>query len=476
MASAPRVRFAPSPTGYLHIGGARTALFNFLYARRYGGVIILRMEDTDRERSTPESVKAILDGLKWLDIGWDEGPEKGGQFGPYFQTERLDTYRKYADQLIAEGKAYRCYCTSEELRARREAVGTGYKYEGTCRDLKAPPPGKRAEDAVIRFRMPTTEGEVSFVDKVLGKITKPHSDLDDWVMLRADGIPLYNYGCVIDDHLMEVDLVARGQEHINSTFPQLMLYQALGWKPPEFAHLPLILGPDREKLSKRKHKEADVMAHQRNGIMPEALNNFVIRLGWGHGNDEVISREQMIEWFDFDGVGSTSGVWNPEKLLWLNQHYLKSLPSSLIASRLVPFLAAQNVHAAPGDARVERAVLAFRERAKTLVEMAASAAPYFQRGVTLDEKAAAKHLTAESRPLLQQVRDAVAALPEWTVEQLDAVVKGVSEKAGVGMGKVAQPVRVAVTGNTVSPGIGDTLLLLGRDEALARLDSALARG
>ncbi len=476
MPSVPRVRFAPSPTGYLHIGGARTALFNYLYARRYGGVFVLRMEDTDLERSTPESVKAILDGLKWLDIPWEEGPEKGGPYAPYFQTQRLDTYRKYADQLISEGKAYRCYCSPDDLRARREAVGQGYKYEGTCRDLKAPPAGKRAEDAVIRFRMPSNDGEATYVDKVLGRITKPYSDLDDWVMLRADGIPLYNYGCVIDDHLMEITLVSRGQEHINSTFPQLMLYQALGWQPPEFAHLPLILGPDREKLSKRKHKEADVMVHQRNGILPEALNNFVIRLGWGHGNDEIFSREQMIEYFDFDGVGSTSGVWNPEKLLWLNQHYLKTLPSALIAERLVPFLAAKGLGVTKEDPRVERAVLAFRERAKTLEEMATSALPYFQRGVTLDEKAATKHLSAESKPLLQQVRDSVAALSPWTVEGLDAVVKSVSEKAGVGMGKVAQPVRVAVTGNTVSPGIGETLLLLGRDEALQRMDAALARG
>ncbi len=475
MATVPRVRFAPSPTGYLHIGGARTALFNYLYARRYGGVMVLRMEDTDLERSTPESVKAILDGLKWLEIGWDEGPEKGGNYGPYFQTQRLDTYRKYADQLIAEGKAYRCYCTSEELRARREATGVGYKYEGTCRDLKAPPAGKRVEDAVIRFRKPTEEGELAFDDKVLGRIAKPYADLDDWVMLRADGIPLYNYGCVIDDRLMEITLVSRGQEHINSTFPQLMLYHALGWTPPDFAHLPLILGPDREKLSKRKHKEADVMMHKANGILPEALLNFVIRLGWSHGNDEVISREQMVEWFDFSGVGSTSGVWNPEKLLWLNQHYLKTLPPALIAERLTPFLAAKGVQVT--GARVEHAVLAFRERAKTLEEMATMALPYFQRGVAAyDEKAATKHLSAESKPLLKQVRDEVAALPEWTVEKLDAVVKAVSEKAGVGMGKVAQPVRVAVTGGTVSPGIGETLLLLGRDEALQRLDAALARG
>jgi glutamyl-tRNA synthetase len=475
MASVPRVRFAPSPTGYLHIGGARTALFNYLYARRFGGAFILRIEDTDLERSTEASLRAILDGLKWLDVEWDEGPEKGGPSAPYFQAQRLDTYRQHAEQLIAAGKAYRCYCTPEEIRERRaraEKETGGYKYEGTCRDLKDIPPGR---PSVVRFKMPSQEGSVSFDDLVLGKITKEYSDLDDWVMLRADGIPLYNFGCVIDDHLMDITLVSRGQEHVNSTFPQLMLYQALGWQPPRFAHLPLILGPDREKLSKRKHKEADVMLHKANGILPEALLNFVIRLGWSHGNDEVISRQQMLEWFDFKDVGSTSGVWNPDKLLWLNQHYLKTLPPSDIAGRLAPFLSEQGHPLPPQDPRLERFVVAFRERAKTLVEMATMAVPYLKSGVTLDEKAAAKHLTADSLPLVRQVRDEVAALPEWTVPTLDAVIKTVSERAGVGMGKVAQPVRVAVTGNTVSPGIGETLLLLGRDEALRRLDAALAR-
>lgn len=476
MAPAHRVRFAPSPTGYLHIGGARTALFNYLYARRFGGTFVLRIEDTDLERSTEASLKAILDGLKWLEIDWDEGPEKGGPFPPYFQTQRLDTYRTHIEQLIAQGKAYRCYCTQEELKERRaqaEKEGRTYKYEGTCRERKDAPEGRHH---VIRFKMPSQEGSVSFDDLVLGKITKEYSDLDDWVMMRGDGIPLYNYGCVLDDHLMEITLVSRGQEHVNSTFPQLMLYQAFGWEPPRFAHLPLILGPDREKLSKRKHKEADVMLHKANGILPEALLNFVIRLGWSHGNDEVISRQQMVEWFDFKDVGSTSGVWNPDKLLWLNQHYLKTLPPADIARRLAPFLADKG-HALPADdARLERFVLAFRERAKTLDEMATMAAPYLLKSVTLDEKAAAKHLTADSLKLVRQVRDEAAALPDWSVATLDGIIKTVSEKAGVGMGKVAQPVRVAITGNTVSPGIGETLLLLGKDEALRRLDAALARG
>jgi len=291
MTKVPRLRFAPSPTGYLHIGGARTALFNWLYARRHGGTFILRLEDTDQARSTPESVKAILDGLTWLGMDWDEGPGVGGDHGPYTQTERLHLYREYADKLIADGKAYRCYCTRQELDARRsefEKQKRQYKYEGTCRDRKDVPDGP----AVVRFRMPDGEGQASFVDRVLGKITKEWSDLDDWVMLRADGIPLYNYGCVLDDHLMDITLVGRGQEHVNSTFPQLMLYRALGWEPPEFAHFPLILGQDREKLSKRKHPEADVMVHARNGILPEALNNFVVRLGWSHGDDEVITRRR----------------------------------------------------------------------------------------------------------------------------------------------------------------------------------------
>jgi glutamyl-tRNA synthetase len=294
-------------------------------------------------------------------------------------------------------------------------------------------------------------------------------------MLRADGIPLYNYGCVIDDHTMDITLVGRGQEHVNSTFPQLMLYKAFGWTPPEFAHFPLILGPDREKLSKRKHPEADVMLHKRNGVLPEALLNYVIRLGWSHGNDEVISREQMVEWFDFDHVGSTSGVWSPDKLMWLNQQWLKLLPPAVVAERLVDFLEAKGVHLKAGDPRLERVVMAFRERAKTLQEMADMALKYFQHGVTLEEKAAAKHLTAESRPLLTQVREQVAALPQWSAAGLDEVVKKVSETAGVGMGKVAQPLRVAVTGGTVSPGIGETLELLGREETLHRLDAALAR-
>jgi len=464
MSTPQRLRFAPSPTGYLHIGGARTALFNWLYTRRHHSVFILRIEDTDRERSTAASVQAILDGLRWLGIDWDEGP--------YFQTERLPVYREWSEKLISEGLAYRCYCTKEMLEERRAAFERekrAYRYEGTCRNLPDYPVDK---PHVVRFKMPQGPGSLTFTDLVIGEISKEYSDLDDFILLRGDGIPLYNFGAVVDDHTMSVTLVGRGQEHINSTFPQLAIYQALGWQVPQFAHFPLILGPDREKLSKRRHPEADVMLHARNGILPEALLNFIVRLGWSHGDDEVISREQMIEWFDFEHVGSTSGVWNPEKLLWLNQHYLKTLSPALIAQRLVPFLEEKGLSVA-GFPRLEGVVIALRPRAKTLKEMADMGAYFFTRGVKLDPAAAAKHLTADSLKLLQEVQARLVNLPSWEAAAIEIVLKSVAEHAKTGLGKVAQPVRVAVTGGTASPGIGETLELVGRDETLARIDAAL---
>ncbi|MBX5484931.1 MAG: glutamate--tRNA ligase [Myxococcaceae bacterium] len=460
----------------MHIGGARTALFNWLYARRYGGAFILRIEDTDQKRSTEASLQAILDALNWLKIDWDEGPQKGGPYGPYFQTQRLERYAEVAEQLIAEGKAFRCYCTPEELeplRKQAEKEKRAFKYPGTCRELKAPPPGKTR--SVVRFKLQSTEGTIRFKDRVLGEIAKPMSDMDDWVMLRGDGIPLYSYGCVLDDHDMAITLVARGQEHVNSTFPQLLLYQALGWEPPEFAHLPLILAPNGEKLSKRKHADADVMNHKHAGILPEALLNYVVRLGWSHGNDEVIPVEKMIEWFDFDAVGATSGKWDHEKLLWLNQQYLMSMPVETITDRWLPYLEEKSPGApARPRAQIEGVVRLLRPRSRTLVEMAETARYFFSDGVTIDEKAFAKVLTPEARPLLSAAREQLAQAT-WSTQALDAVVKQVAESAGVGMGKVAQPIRVAVTGGTTSPGIGETLELIGRDESLRRIDAALAK-
>ena len=482
----PRVRFAPSPTGYLHIGGARTALFNWLHARRHGGTFVLRIEDTDQERSTPASVQAILDGLTWMGIDWDEGPGKGGQFGPYTQMEKLARYAEIAEQLITEGKAYRDYATEEETaQARKDFAAAkgfpdnapllelrkaGFKWKSPWREKTE----KREGAFVVRFKMPELSGTFGFDDQVLGRIDKPYDDLDDFVMIRSDGIPLYNFGCVVDDHDMHITLVGRGQEHVNSTFPQLMLYRALGWTPPLFAHFPLILGQDREKLSKRKHPEADVMVHKKNGVLPQALVNFVCRLGWSHGNDETFTRAQLIEYFGFDHVGKTSGVWNPEKLSWLNEHWLKSTDVKEIAAEVVPFLHAQGVAQAAADVKLEKMVLAFRTRVKTLVDMAAMAKPYYQHGCVMDPAAAAKHLTAEGKAFLAKARGLVAAMPAWDAKALETVVDTIATETGAKKGAIAQPIRVAVTGTTVSPGIGDTLEVLGREEALFRIDAVLA--
>ncbi len=470
MDAKPRLRFAPSPTGYLHIGGARTALFNWLYARHFGGQMVLRMEDTDRERSTPESVKAILDGLRWLGLDWDEGPEAGGPHGPYFQSERIELYRAAAEKLISERKAYRCYCTKEELDERRkvfEKMGRPYKYEGTCR-ARTDQPDK---PFVIRLRLPDGGG-VRFEDLVCGAIRKEVDDLYDEVLCRGDYVPLYDFGCVIDDHAMAITLVGRGQEHINSTFPQLVLYEYLGFTPPRFAHFPLILGPDREKLSKRLHPEADVMLHRKNGILPEALLNFIVRLGWSHGNDEVISREQMISWFDFDHVGTTSGVWNPEKLLWLNQHYLKAEKAEALEPGFLEQLRARGWEAAPGP-RTLGIIKAQQERSHTLGEMADLSAYFFKEPVT-DAEAAKKFLTAETKPALRRIRDDLAVLSAFDRDAVEPAFKAAAEALGLGLGKVAQPVRVALTGGTVSPPIQDLVALLGRETSLARLDRALA--
>ncbi|PZR16025.1 MAG: glutamate--tRNA ligase [Archangium gephyra] len=477
----PRVRFAPSPTGYLHIGGARTALWNWLYARRFGGTFVLRMEDTDQERSTPESVKAILDGLRWLGIDWDEGPEVGGPFPPYFQMEKIKRYHQVADELIAQGKAYRDYTTEEETAQLRKDFAAskgltdkddlrkaGFKYSSPWRDKNE----KLEKPHVIRFKMQPRGERIGFDDLVLGRLEKPDDDLDDFVLLRTDGIPLYNFGCVVDDHDMQISHVGRGQEHINSTYSQIALYQALGWAPPVFAHFPLILGQNNEKLSKRKHPEADVMAHQRNGMLPHALLNFICRLGWSHGNDELFTREQMVEFFDLKDVGKTNGVWNEKKLLSINEHWLKTLPPAQVASALVPYLKNVGVEAVV-DAKLETAVKAFAPRAKTLVDMAASIKPYYAQGVTMDPAAAAKHLDAAGKDMLSKAKEKLLALPEWTAVAIDPIVDVIATETGAKKGAIAQPIRVAATGGTTSPGIGDTLVLLGRDETMRRIDSVL---
>jgi glutamyl-tRNA synthetase len=478
----PRLRFAPSPTGYLHIGGARTALWNWLYARRLGGTFVLRIEDTDQERSTPESVKAILDGLTWLGIDWDEGPGKGGPFAPYFQMEKIKRYHAIADQLIAEGKAYRDYTTEEETQQMRKDFAAtkglgekddlrkaGFKYSSPWRDQNE----KLDRPHVVRFKMQPKGEKIGFEDLVLGRLEKPDEDLDDFVLLRTDGIPLYNFGCVVDDHDMEISHVGRGQEHINSTYSQVAVYLALGWKQPVFAHFPLIMGQNGEKLSKRKHPEADVMAHMRNGILPHALLNFVVRLGWSHGDQEIFSLEELTEFFDLKDVGKTNGVWNPEKLISVNQEWLRKFPASKIAPALVPYLTGAGVADVKVDAKLETAVKAFAPRAKTLVDMAQSIKPYYAQGVTMDAAAAAKHLDAAGKEMLKLAKAKLTALPEWTSAAIEPLVDVLATETGAKKGAIAQPIRVAATGGTTSPGIGDTLAMLGRDEAMRRIDAAI---
>jgi len=469
--TAPRLRFAPSPTGYLHIGGARTALFNWLYARRHGGTFVLRIEDTDQARSTQASTDAIFEAMRWLELDWDEGPFVGGPHGPYFQTQRLEIYRAFAERLIDAGHAYRSYETREELSALREAhkARTGrddFRYDSPWRDGREPP---RDGPYVVRFKMPRDEQPVGFDDQVYGHIAKRHCDMDDWIMLRPDGIPTYNFGAAIDDHTMGITHVARGDDHINNTPPQVAVFRALGAAEPLYAHLPMILGEDKKKLSKRTGS-VSVMDYRENGYLPHALVNFLARMGWSHGDDEIFSRVQLIEYFGFESIGKSGGVWNKEKLLWLNNHWMREGSADALVPLLTEHLARRGLTVAD-DARTREIIRLHVERARTLAEMADHTRFFFSDGVTIDDKAGNKELLG-NRPLLEVARERLAtgifeapALEEWA--------KGYAEQAGLKLGKVAQPLRVAVTGNTVSPPLFDTLVLIGRDECVRRIDAAL---
>jgi glutamyl-tRNA synthetase len=468
MTEKPRVRFAPSPTGYLHIGGARTALFNWLWARKTGGTFVLRVEDTDRERSTQQAVDAILDGMRWLGMDWDEGPGCGGPHGPYFQTERLDVYRSYADRLVREGKAYACYCTKDELdvlRKRAEAEKRQFRYPGTCRE-KPYDPSKRH---VIRFRMPET-GATTYTDLVKGPITTPHDTLQDEVILRGDGMPLYNFGALVDDVTMGINLVARGDDHVNNTARQILMYEGLGVAPPTFAHLPMILGADKTRLSKR-HGATSVTAYRDMGYLPGAVVNYLVRLGWSHGDQEIFTLDELVRYFDWKAVGDTAGVFNPEKMAWVNHQWVKALPVDELARRALPYFLAAELPAAD-DAKLRHVAQVAQERAKTLGEMVQQFR-YFYAPIQLDEKAKAKFLTADAKPILQALRDGIAALPALDTEPLEKLFHATAESRGLGLGKVAQPARVALTGGTASPGMYDVVQILGKEETLRRVDDAL---
>ena len=457
-----RTRFAPSPTGSLHIGGVRTALFSWLYARRHGGVYILRIEDTDRERSTDAAVEIILEAFHWLGLEPDEGP--------FFQSRRFERYREVADRMIQAGTAYRCYCSPEELaemRAQQTARGEKPRYDGRCRGRAEPRPGVTP---AIRFRNPDT-GQVVVDDLVHGKVVFENSELDDVVILRSDGTPTYHFGVVVDDSDMAITHVIRGDDHLNNTPRHINLFRALGYEPPRFAHIPMIAGPDGAKLSKR-HGAVSALEYRDLGYLPDAVLNYLARLGWSHGDQEIFSRDELVRLFDLTAVQRSAARFDLEKLNWLNQHYIKETPVAKLAAELAPHLTAAGVSDASPE-RVAAVAEAFRERAKTLRDMAEKARVYLTDEVVYEPKAVQKQLQPAAEPLLRVLRAALAELGLWTAEATQAVVERVAADAGVGLGKVAQPLRVALTGDVSSPGIGTTLALVGRERALTRIDRAL---
>jgi len=456
-------RFAPSPTGFLHIGGARTALFSWLYAKKHGGRFLLRIEDTDRERSTEAAVQAIFEGMDWLGLKADEKP--------IYQTQRFERYREVARQLVAGGKAYPCYCSKEDLermRADQMARKEKPRYDGRCRHRKGPHPDVAP---VIRFANPET-GATVVHDLIKGDIVFQNAELDDLIIVRSDGTPTYNFCVVVDDWEMGVTHVVRGDDHVNNTPRQINILEALGARPPEYAHVPMILGSDGVKMSKR-HGAVGVIEYRALGFMPEAVLNYLVRLGWSHGDQEIFTREEMIRLFDLTQVQKSPARFDMEKLVWVNHEYLKRADVAVVEPELRWHL--ERIGVAPGASpALADVVLAQRERCKTLVEMAEKSRFFYEDVKAYNEKDAAKHLTAAAADLLEALVAALTALPAWTAEAIHAAVHGLAETRGVGLGQVAQPIRVAVAGMAISPPIDQTLQLLGRERSLARLAAAIA--
>ncbi len=457
-----RVRFAPSPTGTLHIGGARTALFNYLLARKEKGTFVLRIEDTDVERSTQESVDAILQAMDWLGLSYDEGP--------FYQSQRYDLYKAKVNALLESGAAYRCFCTAEELDAKREAAmqaGGKPRYDGTCRDRIDQPDAPY----VVRFRSPL-EGTTTFVDRIKGPISFDNAELDDLIIQRTDGNPTYNFVVVVDDAEMGITLVIRGDDHVNNTPRQIPMYTALGYDAPEFAHVPMILGADKKRLSKR-HGATSVMDYRAMGYLPEAMVNYLVRLGWSCGDEEIFSMADLIEKFSLDNVGRSAGVFNPEKLLWLNEHYIKNGDPGRLGGLVAEVLAQQGVETTKGP-DLAAVVKTLQDRAKTLVEMADGARFYYQAPTVYEAVAAAKFLTAESRPVLELLIRHLAEATGFDLAAIEAVFKQVMEESGLKLGKIGPVVRVALAGGSVSPSIYEVVAVLGREEVLTRMKKALA--
>ena len=457
-----RTRFAPSPTGYLHIGGARTALFCWLYARHHGGQFILRIEDTDRERSTQPAVQAILDGMDWLELKHDEGP--------FYQTQHFGRYQQVAQQLLADGHAYHCYCSKQELeqmRAEQLARKQKPRYDGRCRQRNAPRPGVQP---VIRFKNPQS-GQTVVHDLVRGQVVFENSELDDLIIARSDGTPTYNFTVVVDDMDMRISHVIRGDDHLNNTPRQINIFSALGAQPPQYAHLPMILGPDGAKLSKR-HGAVSVMQYREEGYLPEAVINYLVRLGWSHGDQEIFTRDEMVKYFDIQDVNKSASAINPEKLLWLNQHYIKTGDPHKLAAELEWQLGRIGVHV-HDQTKLAAVVRAQQERTKTLKEMAQASRFFFEEFSDYDHKAADKNLVVESLPALRDIRARLALLHDWSAPAVHGALEATAGALGLKLGKVAQPLRVAVSGSGVSPPMDVTLEVLGRELSLARLDRAI---
>ncbi|MFW5947872.1 MAG: glutamate--tRNA ligase [Gemmatimonadota bacterium] len=478
-----RVRFAPSPTGYLHVGGARTALFNWLFARHHEGAFVLRIEDTDRERSSDEMVRAIVDGLTWLGLDWDEGP--------VHQADGLERHRQDAERLLKEGRAYRCFCSSEELAAKRaaaESAGGGYRYDRSClRELTPAASEERAaagEPFAVRFRVP--EGETAWADAVHGATRFDNAELDDFIILRTDGTPIYNLAVVSDDRTMGITHVIRGDDHLSNTPKQVLLYEALGWDLPTFAHVPMILGPDGKRLSKR-HGATAVEEYRDRGILSDAMVNFLALLGWSPGDDtEIMDRAELIRRFSLDRINRKSAVFDTEKLEWLNGRHLDRTPAEALRSRVVDRLAGLGVRAevvarqeaARGEEWLLRLIELLKARARTVDEIAGQARLYLVDELEYDEKAVKKHWARNPDEVVERLRRLKAvydAVPSWDEETLEATLRALADELGVGAGKVIHPLRVALTGRAASPGIFDVLVALGRERALARIDEAIRR-
>ena len=455
-----RTRFAPSPTGYLHIGGARTALFNWLFSRHNGGEFVLRIEDTDQQRSTDESTRAILDAMTWMGLSWDEGP--------HFQAQRVDLHREMVKKLIQEGKAYVCTCTAEELEnKRKEALASGKKpkYDGTCRDKNL----KKSPGSVVRFRGAQT-GVTIVEDLIKGNISFNNDELDDLIIERGDGYPTYNFAVVIDDAMMNITHVIRGDDHVNNTPRQILMYQALGFDVPKFAHVPMILGSDKARLSKR-HGATSVMAYKEMGFLPEALVNYLVRLGWSHGDQEIFSQQELIDFFDLSAVGKSPAVFNPEKLLWLNAHYIKGASAERLMEDMKPLWPA-GIHT--GDAAFTQKVIAdLQPRVKTLIELARAADFYFTDCVKYETEAAQKFLVPAIAGHLKAMAAAIPGIQDFSKEGIEAFLKTFIETNGIKFKVIAQPLRVALTGKTISPGIDEVMVTLGRDRVAQRIKAAI---